>query len=232
VPEYLRKSFPIARIEKTDDGDFHVLGRASDGGIDHDRQRVSPAWMKSAVQDWLASGGNLRVSHNPSLYPAGRGVEAWTDDDGSTWVKSVVVERTAKDLVRKKCLTAYSVGISWPKIEYTDKSAPGGVIVSGVLSELSLVDRPSNPRAGIVICKSMGGTPAYIGRVFEVSGIDRKINKQMAKAERAMKRADELIAARDGVSKSYQGPDSITAMFLNSSNPAIALMAEEALRVP
>ena len=53
-------SFPIASITKADaDGDIEVVGRCSDGQVDHDGDIVSPAFMASAVKDWLAdlSGG-------------------------------------------------------------------------------------------------------------------------------------------------------------------------------
>lgn len=139
--EMLYATFPIEKMETNADGDLVIFGKASDGGIDSDQQIVDPGWMSKAVHEWLSTGANLRVQHNPQRDPAGIGLEANTDKDGVTWVKSLVIEPIAKKLVSKGALRAYSVGIARPTIE-RDLVAKGGRITSGTLVELSLVDRP------------------------------------------------------------------------------------------
>ena len=166
-------------------GDFHVTGIATDGSVDHDMQIAAPAWASKAIKKWLSTGGNVRVSHNPGLYPAGKGVEAWTDGNGATWVKSLIVEPTAQMLVQKGVLRAYSVGIARPAIErdLTGK-ARGGIITDGEIVELSLVDRPANPNCGIRICKSVSGE--YVCKAFGKTGrlltkAEKKTAKQIRK---------------------------------------------------
>lgn len=161
-------SFGIEKVESTDDGDLMVYGKASDGSIDFDQQVVDPAWMSKAIQEWLATGANLRVQHNAQRDPAGIGLTAETDKNGATWVKSLVVEPVAKRLVSKGALRAYSVGIARPTIErdITGK-ARGGIIRDGTLVELSLVDRPANGSCGIQLVKSADdGHAEYTGEVF------------------------------------------------------------------
>lgn len=160
-------SFPISGVEKNEDGDLIVLGKATDGSVDSDGQIVDPGWSAKALQEWLDSAGNVRVQHQAQRDPAGKGLELSFSSDGH-YVKSLIVEPVAKRLVEKGVLTAYSVGISRPVIEpdMTGK-ARGGVIKGGVLVELSLVDRPANKNCGIQLVKSeYGGVPEWVGKVW------------------------------------------------------------------
>lgn len=149
-------SFPILKFESNDDGDLVVYGKATDGSVDSDEQIVDPKWSGPALQKWLDTGGNVRVQHNPSLYPAGKGLTVEETSDGH-YVKALVVEPTAKKLVKAGVLQAYSVGISRPVVErdITGK-ARGGIIKGGELFELSLVDRPANKNCSITLSKSEG----------------------------------------------------------------------------
>src|ERR1700758_2261609 len=122
-------SFPIDKIENTPDGDLYVYGKATDGSVDSDEQIVDPDWSAKALQEWLSTGGNVRVQHNPQRDPAGVGVQVDVGTDGH-YVKSLIVEPVAKELVRKGVLRAYSVGISRPNI-VRDAVARGGRIKGG-----------------------------------------------------------------------------------------------------
>jgi hypothetical protein len=163
--ELLYASFPVDKMETNEDGDLVVYGKASDGQVDSDNQIVDPTWMGKAVQDWMSSGPNIRTQHNPQLYPAGKGLQAETDRDGNTFVRGLIVEPNAKELVAKGVLRAYSVGIARPSI-VRDAAAPGGRIVGGELVEISLVDRPANKRCGIQLVKSVDGAPEFVNEVF------------------------------------------------------------------
>lgn len=159
-------SFPITKFETTENGDLYVYGKATDGSVDSDEQIVDTDFSSKAIQNWLISGANVRVQHNPQRDPAGVGVEINTDSDGTTWVKSLVVEPVAKTLVRNKALRAYSVGIARPKI-VRDQVARGGRIVDGEIVEISLVDRPANKNCGIELVKAdKDGNAEFTGKVF------------------------------------------------------------------
>ena len=188
-------SFGIEKIESTPDGDLMCYGRASDGSLDHDLQIVDPQFSSKAIRDWLATGGNVRVQHNPQRDPAGVGLEVNTDDSGATWVKSLIIEPVAKKLLAAGALRAYSVGIARPTI-VRDAVAKGGRITDGSICEISLVDRPSNARCGVTLVKSADdGTPEYIGKVF---GADDAIAKALGEPETVKggdgTSADELVS--------------------------------------
>lgn len=158
-------SFPIEKAETTPDGDLVVYGKATDGSVDSDEQIVDPDFAGKALQEWLDTGGNIRVQHNPQRDPAGKGVAVEVSPDGH-FVKSLIVEPTAKRLVEKGVLRAYSVGIARPVI-MRDSVARGGRITGGQIVELSLVDRPANKNCGIALVKSAAdGAPEYVGKVF------------------------------------------------------------------
>lgn len=178
-------SFGIEKVESTPDGDLMVYGRATDGSVDHDQQIVHPDFSSKAIAEWLATGGNVRVQHNAQRDPAGIGVEAHTDADGATWVKSLIVEPIAKTLVSKGALRAYSVGIANPSIErdITGK-ARGGIIKAGKIVEISLVDRPANAQCGFQLVKSASdGHAEYVGKMIgDENAITKALNSTMEKA--------------------------------------------------
>jgi len=158
-------SFPIMKTESTPEGDLVVYGKATDGTVDADQQIVDPAWSAAALKDWLSSGANLRVQHNPHRDPAGVGIQVDVDrdGDGSHWLKALVVEPTAQKLVAKGALRAFSVGIMRPKI-VTDNKALGGRIIGGELGEVSLVDRPANRNCSFTLVKAdKSGKAEWVG---------------------------------------------------------------------
>lgn len=123
--------------------------------------------MAQAVQDFIATYPAIRLQHRGDA-PIGKGLSAWQDADGSTWLKSLIVTDEAKAMVSKGILRAYSVGISSPETRKSAR-APRYEIVGGRLVEVSLVDSPSNSRCGItVVSKSKGGAPGYVGTAFKV----------------------------------------------------------------
>lgn len=168
APALTYMSFPIdkARTRVTADGDVEIYGKATDGIVDSDDQIVDPVWSAKAVKDWLETGGNVRVQHQAMRDPAGRGLEVTHDDMGGQWVKALIVEPVAKNLVLKGVLRSYSIGIMHPVI-VPDQLARNGRIIGGEMGELSLVDRPANKNCKFELVKRArdGGTQ-WVGKMF------------------------------------------------------------------
>lgn len=165
-------SFPIEKTEETADGDLIVYGKATDGTVDSDLQIVDQDWSAKAIHEWLETGGNLRVQHQARRDPAGKGLSVEATPDGH-WVKALVVEPVAKDLVKKGVLTCYSVGITHPDIV----PDPSGKAMNGIIrgrrdgltkiSEISLVDRGSNFNSQFQLVKAAGdGAPEFVGKML------------------------------------------------------------------
>jgi hypothetical protein len=149
-------SFPITKFSEDADGNLIVKGTVTDGTVDSDRQIVDPKFSAKALSEWMDSGPNVRVMHSPTLYPAGRGLKV---ELGSTAheLEGLIVEDTAKKLVKNRVLRAWSVGIDEPVIKRDPTGkAPGGIIVGGRLAEVSLVDRPANKNCQLVLAKAEG----------------------------------------------------------------------------
>lgn len=187
-------SFPIVKVDKTDDGDLLVWGKATDGSVDHDQQIVDPEWSGKALETWLKTGGNVRVMHSAQHLPAGKGVEVAKGEDGDGhWVRSLVVEPTAKRLVEKGVLQAYSVGISSPKI-VRDRVAKGGRIVGGDIHELSLVDRPANKNCGITLVKGLTAESVEELWGMDEDTLDKKKKDKPEDSDRYTSEVDESNA--------------------------------------
>lgn len=206
--EALSFSFPISKTERDADGDLVVYGVATDGTVDSDRQIVDPEWSGKALADWLSTGGNVRMSHDPQR-PVGKGlsVELDRDGNGQHWVKSVVVDPVAQRLVEKGILRAYSVGISQPVIKRDPSGrAPGGIICGGELSELSIVDRPANKNSYLELAtKAAGSNKAQLTGVFHEGVSDDTVKK----AAGTFSPADlaKLLAHRQAAEKRNMDPD-------------------------
>lgn len=185
--ELLYKSFPVAGVEAAGD-DLKVVGKCSDGAVDHDGDIVSPRWMASAVKEWLATYPAVRLQHRADS-PIGKGLEAWQDAEGSTFLKALICDSAAKAMVRQQVLRAFSIGIADPQVRKSAR-APRHEIVGGRLAEVSVVDSPSNARCGITVCKSRDGAYTYVGKAFGMA--------KGRKAKILQKHYDELAALACG----------------------------------
>ena len=183
--ELVHFSFPITEKRDTEtinpvDGtpDIWILGKATDGTLDGDREIVDPEWSAKALQEWRATGGNVRMSHDPKR-PVGKGHEVHVTMDGH-FVKSLISDPLAKHFIRQGVLNDYSVGISEPDFRYRDpKLDPAGKalrIITGRsdgrtrVAELSICDRGSNFNSRFQIVKSAGGfTGQMVGDEDEIA---------------------------------------------------------------
>jgi hypothetical protein len=145
---------PIVKTEKADDGSILVYGMATGPQLDLDGQICDPDWLKSAMPAWFESGANVREMHQPSAVGVGTELEQMGDDH---WLTSKVVDPNAVLKVDTGVYQGYSIGIKAPKV-VKDASAPNGRIIGGKIIEVSLVDRPCNESAKLVLAKLAGDT--------------------------------------------------------------------------
>jgi len=145
--------FGYAAITKADeqpDGTMFVYGKATDESIDADLQIVDNAWMKSAMPDWMSAGGNIREQH--SSIAAGVATELEEKADGF-YIRAHVVDPTSVLKVKHGVLKGFSIGVRGARV-VRDEKAIGGRIVGGTVVEVSLVDRPANPNAKLMLAKA------------------------------------------------------------------------------
>ena len=145
--------FGYAAITKADeqpDGTMIVYGKATDETLDADLQIVDNAWMKSAMPDWMAAGGNIREQH--SSIAAGVAKELEEKADGF-YIRAHVVDPSSVLKVKHGVLKGFSIGVRGARV-VRDEKAIGGRIVGGTVVEVSLVDRPANPNAKLMLAKA------------------------------------------------------------------------------
>ena len=162
-------SIPFEK-EETPDGNVLVYGKCTDYTLDSDLQRIDLDWSEKALQAWMDSGPNIRVQHQAQRDPAGVGISVDYTPDGH-YLKALIVESEAKNLVKCGALRAFSVGISRPVIDRD----PTGVAKNGIIrgndqteiAEVSIVDRPANPSCGFqMVKKSSSDGPGFVVKSF------------------------------------------------------------------
>jgi hypothetical protein len=140
----------IVKAERNEAGDLVVVGKATGPDLDLDHQICDPEWLGKAMPKWFSTGANIREMHQGIA--AGVGTEL--EQSGDSWmVTSTVIDASSAKKVEAGVLKGYSIGISNPKV-IKDKAAPGGRIVDGSIVEVSLVDRPCNPTAMLMLSKA------------------------------------------------------------------------------
>jgi hypothetical protein len=185
----------IIKQEKQDDGSLLVYGKATDDSLDIDQQICDDVWLSSAMPEWFKSGGNIREQH--SSIAAGVAKEYEAKKDGH-YISVLVVDPVSVKKVESGVLKGFSIGIKSPRV-VRDQKAANGRIIDGQIVEVSLVDRPANPNAKLMLAKSVDGETALV-KVEEYSEIEKKTDYEAIIPERKGSPADkdlyaEVIAA-------------------------------------
>jgi len=143
----------IIKQEKQDDGSLLVYGKATDDSLDIDQQICDDTWLASAMPEWFKTGGNIREQH--SSIAAGVAKEYEAKADGH-YISVLVVDPVSVKKVESGVLKGFSIGIKSPRV-VRDQKAANGRIIDGQIVEVSLVDRPANPNAKLMLAKSVDG---------------------------------------------------------------------------
>ena len=139
-------------VKRGDDGYMRVKGLATDATLDLDEQICDPEWLKTAMPEWFKIG-NIREMHQSKAI--GKAMEMEQSGTGFV-VEAKIVDSEAARLVEEGIYTGFSVGIKGARVEKS-ADAPGVMIRSGKIVEVSLVDRPANPSCVIELAKSVKG---------------------------------------------------------------------------
>ena len=141
----------IVKMDENADGTLTVYGKATDDTLDIDQQICDPIWLDKAMPEWFMTGGNIREQH--SNIAAGVAEEYEKKSDGH-YIQALVVDPISVKKVKTRVLKGFSIGIKSPRV-VKDNKAVNGRIIDGQIVEVSLVDRPANPNAKLVLAKSV-----------------------------------------------------------------------------
>lgn len=176
MSSYATSYASIIKQEKQEDGTLKVYGKATDDSLDIDNQICDEDWLKRAMPDWFQSGGNVREQH--SQIAAGVATDYESKADGH-YITALVVDPVSVKKVETGVLKGFSIGIRGPRV-IRDTKAAGGRIVDGQIVEVSLVDRPANPNAKLMLAKAVeSGELMAVSQVGVPSPADvaKQINK-------------------------------------------------------
>ena len=156
--DYTNSYATIVKYDVNDDGTLMVYGKATDDTLDLDSQICDPSWLDTAMPAWFKSGGNIREMHGPSA--AGVAKEYESKSDGH-YIGVHVVDPVAVKKVEARVYQGFSIGIKSPRV-VRDTKAANGRIIDGQIIEVSLVDRPANPSAKLILAKSVEGESSLV----------------------------------------------------------------------
>lgn len=156
--DYANGYASIIKYDKNDDGTLMVYGKATDDTLDLDQQICDPAWLDQAMPAWFKSGGNIREMHTASAAGVAKEYEAKADGH---YIGVHVVDPVAVKKVENRVYQGFSIGIKQPRV-VRDNKAANGRIIDGQIIEVSLVDRPANPSAKLILAKSVEGESTLV----------------------------------------------------------------------
>ena len=142
-----------AQITKTDDDKRIVEGFATTEAVDSQGEVVKLSAIKKALPEYMKYA-NLREMHQWSA--VGKTIATKADDKKKgLWIRGKIIDETAWQKVKEKVYNGFSIGgVVNKKI--------GNIIHELDLNEISLVDRPANPKAMFSMVKIKQG-----GKVME-----------------------------------------------------------------
>lgn len=159
------------KVEERDDGTLTVTGICSSEDVDSDGEIVLSSAMKAAIPGFMEFGA-IREMHAPSA--VGTAISMEVDSAGKTWIEARICDPVAIRKIREKVYKGFSIGGRVP---------PGGrdpaqphIIRSVVVSEISIVDRPSNGAARIAYAKAARHAETLLDRaISKAEGVDPSV---------------------------------------------------------
>lgn len=143
-----RRFANISKVDELEDGTVRVFGIASSEDVDSDGEIILADAMKAATAGYLKWGA-IREMHQANK-AAGTALEAEVRDDGKTYIGVHVVDPDAVAKVKTRVYKGFSIGG-----KVLSRDAANKKIITGIdWIETSLVDRPANPSAEILVVKA------------------------------------------------------------------------------
>ena len=187
----------IVKMDENADGTLTVYGKATDDSIDIDQQICDHAWLDKAMPEWFMTGGNIREQH--SNIAAGVAQEYEQKQDGH-YISALVVDPISVKKVKARVLKGFSIGIKSPRV-VRDQKAANGRIVDGQIVEVSLVDRPANPNAKLILAKSVESEESLV-KVEEMVETPTEVKESMP-SDMPMNGEAKAVPSRDEMMERY-----------------------------
>ncbi len=141
------------KVTDNADGTITVSGIASSEAVDSDGEQILASAIRAALPDYLRFPA-VREMHDAKK-AAGTALSIDVGDDGRTRIEALLVDPVTIAKVKTRTLRGFSIGGQVRR----RSAANAKVIEELTLSEVSVVDRPSNGDAVISLWKADGKKP-------------------------------------------------------------------------
>ena len=221
----MKLSGTIEKFEAQADGSVIIEGTASSEILDGQGEIAKADALRDAIPGFMR-WANIREMHEPSA--VGTALKCSVSDDGKTSLRAKIVDSEAVKKVLAGVYKGFSIGG-----RVLAKS--GNAITRLILSEISIVDRPTNPECSFAIAKcdtlspEQNMTPETLAKVEALPGlIEGLIARLDVLEKRPAPAAPDLTAFNDKITK-LEGAITATqaATEANLKNDVIAKMANE-----
>lgn len=193
-------------MEEQSDGSVIVSGLCTSDTVDLDDQIIDLDFSRKGLTAWAATFGNIRQMHSTNMPPAGKAIEIDTSRPDGVYLTARIVEPGAVKLVKEGVYSAFSVGISKPRI-IRDKVAKQGRVTDGVFSEVSIVDFPALPTARFNIVKRSKTEIKKLEKTLTPIGTIMK--RQTDEKEQSSMNEENIVKAEDAACATCQGTGKI-----------------------
>jgi len=146
-----------APLQKIDEEQRMVYGYASTEALDSQGEIIKRDAIEAALPEFMRFG-NIREMHQPSAVGKAKGA---TIDDKGLYLAAKIVDDDAWAKVKEGVYSGFSVAGRVTARDPLQKH----VITGCDLSEISLVDRPSNPEAVFEMFKAAGLTKNSLSKI-------------------------------------------------------------------
>jgi hypothetical protein len=148
-PDSVRLFGSFQKSEEQADGTLKVFGIASSEAVDSQGEIVKASAIEAAMPDYLKFGAVREMHTNIA---AGTAIEMSVEKDGTTSFAALIVDPIAIKKIQTKVYKGFSIGG-----KVTGRDPLNKKTITGLnLTEISLVDRPSNPDACFSVYKADG----------------------------------------------------------------------------
>ncbi len=198
---------------KVDEEQRIVEGYASTEAVDAHKEIVLKSAVEAALADYLEFG-NIREMHQ--LSAVGTAEDATVDDKG-LYLAAKVVDDTAWAKVKSKVYKGFSIGGKVLARDPKNKK----IITKILMTEISLVDRPSNPEAKFDLWRAAGAP----------SMEDSSVKKTYVELPTAAKSSDIVKAVASAVAGGHHVlvANDREGELLKSINPALTPVTSEGI---
>jgi HK97 family phage prohead protease len=208
-------------LTKVDEEQRMVWGYASTEAIDAHGETITKGAIEAALDDYMEFA-NIREMHQ--LSAVGTAEEASVDDKG-LYLCAHVVDDTAWEKVTKGVYRGFSIGGKVLARDKDDKK----IITKLLLTEISLVDRPSNPEARFDVWKAAGSLDKCISDLPRFARVLKDVRGLVEDAEADDKSRDNEHQAASAIRKWFNaGLGILRTMAREEYDEFAAVMSEAA----